>query len=78
MICRRQGLRNTNTYIDKYRNNRQTYDPIFFLKGDEWMVQTMQTIYFLKAHHQYRPVLTQYHRVPTNTAPPILTQFSMI
>ena len=31
----------------------------------------MQTIYFLKAHHagnQYRPVLTQYHRVPTSTA----------
>ena len=31
----------------------------------------MQSIYFLKAHHagiQYRPVLTQYHRVPTNTA----------
>ena len=35
------------------------------------MIQTMQTIYFLKAHHagnQYRPVLTQYHRVPTSTA----------
>ena len=31
----------------------------------------MQPIYFLKAHHagnQYRPVLTQYHRVPTSTA----------
>ena len=31
----------------------------------------MQTIYFLKAHHagnQYRPVLTQYHQVPTSTA----------
>ena len=30
----------------------------------------MQPIYFLKAHHagnQYRPVLTQYHRVPTST-----------
>ena len=35
------------------------------------MIYTMQTIYFLKAHHagnQYRPVLTQYHRVPTSTA----------
>ena len=31
----------------------------------------MQTIYFLKARHagnQYRPILTQYHRVPTSTA----------
>ena len=31
----------------------------------------MQTIYFLKAHHdgnQYCPVLTQYHPVPTSTA----------
>jgi len=30
----------------------------------------MQPIYFLKARHagnQYRPVLTQYHRVPTST-----------
>ena len=30
----------------------------------------MQTIYFLKAYHagkQYRPVLTQYHWVPTST-----------
>ena len=31
----------------------------------------MQTIHFLKAHHagnQYRPVLAQYHWVPTSTA----------
>ena len=31
----------------------------------------MQTIYFLKAHHagnQHRPALTQYHRLPANTA----------
>ena len=31
----------------------------------------MQIIYFLKAYHagnQYRPVLTQYYRVPTSTA----------
>ena len=31
---------------------------------NDLMVQTMQTIYFLKAHHagnQYRPVLAQYH-----------------
>ena len=31
----------------------------------------MQTIYFLKAQHdgnQYRPVLNQYHQVPTSTA----------
>ena len=31
----------------------------------------MQIIYFLKAYYagnQYRPVLTQYYRVPTSTA----------
>ena len=31
----------------------------------------MQNIYFLKVYHagnQYRPVLTQYYRVPTSTA----------
>ena len=36
------------------------------------VIETMQTIFFLKAHHagnQYRPVLTQYHRVSTSTAP---------
>ena len=38
---------------------------------NDLMVKTLQTIYFLKAQHagnQYRPVLTQYHQVPTSTA----------
>ena len=42
----------------------------FFEYSIIWLFRPCN-IYFLKAHHagkQYRPVLTQYHRVPTSTA----------
>ena len=51
MVCSTHGLENTNTktntYNDKYRTNRHTYDVICFWKGDDkrsLILQNMQVM----------------------------------